>query len=79
MSRPRHPDSYYEDIKRKFAEERDLRLAYRPEGTQQFTSEFDGELAKYGDRSVQRTRRAARSDLATRSKCCSSAADFRRC
>jgi cation diffusion facilitator CzcD-associated flavoprotein CzcO len=48
MSRPRHPDSYYDDIKRKFAEERDLRLSYRPEGTQQFTSEFDGELAKYG-------------------------------
>src|SRR5262245_65374703 len=47
MSRPRHPDSYYEEIKRKFAEERDLRLAYRPEGTQQFTSEFEGNLAKY--------------------------------
>ena len=48
MSRPRHPDSYYDEIKRKFAEERDLRLAYRPEGTQQFTSDFDGERAKYG-------------------------------
>ena len=47
MSRPRHPDSYYEEIKRKFAEERDLRLAYRPEGTQQFTSEFAGDLARY--------------------------------
>src|SRR5882672_12718081 len=47
MSRPRHPDSYYDEIKKKFAEERDLRLAYRPEGTHQFTSEFAGDLAKY--------------------------------
>ncbi|MEZ5598042.1 MAG: hypothetical protein R3E84_16905 [Pseudomonadales bacterium] len=43
----RASDSYYESIKQKFAEERDLRLAYRPEGTSQFTSELDGELAKY--------------------------------
>ena len=43
------PQSYYDDIKEKFAEERDLRLNYRPEGTSQFTSEFDGELAHYAD------------------------------
>ena len=42
MSRTRHPDGYYDAIKQKFAQERDLRLAYRPEGTQQFTSEFVG-------------------------------------
>ena len=30
-----------------FGEERDLRLAYRPEGTQQFTSELEGALAHY--------------------------------
>ena len=47
MPRTSHPDTYYDAIKRKFAEERDLRLAYRPEGTQQFTSDFSGELAKY--------------------------------
>jgi cation diffusion facilitator CzcD-associated flavoprotein CzcO len=41
------PQSYYEDIKAKFAEERDLRLSYRPEGTQQYISDFSGELAKY--------------------------------
>jgi cation diffusion facilitator CzcD-associated flavoprotein CzcO len=41
------PQSYYEDIKRKFAEERDLRLAYRPEGTNQFISDLTGELEKY--------------------------------
>ena len=47
MPREPKPQSYYDEIKSKFAEERDLRLAYRPEGTQQFTSELDGELAKY--------------------------------
>ena len=47
MPREPKPQSYYDDIKQKFAEERDLRLGYRPEGTEQFTSELDGELAKY--------------------------------
>ena len=47
MPREKKPQSYYDDIKKKFAEERDLRLSYRPEGTQQFTSEFTGALAKY--------------------------------
>jgi cation diffusion facilitator CzcD-associated flavoprotein CzcO len=41
------PQEYYEVIKRKFAEERDLRLSYRPEGTKQYTSELTGALAKY--------------------------------
>ena len=39
--------AFYAAIKRRFAEERDLRLAYRPEGTAQFTSDFTGALAKY--------------------------------
>jgi len=47
MPREPKPQSYYDEIKSKFAEERDLRLSYRPEGTQQFTSELEGELAKY--------------------------------
>lgn len=47
MPRERKPQAYYDDIKRKFAEERDLRLGFRPEGTQQFTSELEGSLAKY--------------------------------
>ena len=47
MARPDRPQSYYDEIKQKFAEERDLRLAYRPEGTTQFTSELTGELEKY--------------------------------
>jgi cation diffusion facilitator CzcD-associated flavoprotein CzcO len=47
MPRPVRDDAYYEAIKRRFAEERDLRLAYRPEGTQQYTSELQGALARY--------------------------------
>ena len=47
MAKPKRPQSYYDDIKEKFAEERDLRLAYRPEGTNQFTSDLSGELEKY--------------------------------
>ena len=42
-----HPQEYYDAIKQKFAEERDLRLNYRPEGTSQFTSDLTGSLAKY--------------------------------
>ena len=41
------PQEYYDHIKAKFAEERDLRLGYRPEGTRQFTSELNGGLASY--------------------------------
>ncbi len=39
--------AYYDEIKEKFAQERDLRLKYRPEGTAQFTSEFSGVLSRY--------------------------------
>src|SRR5262252_10504490 len=41
------PQQYYERIKQKFAEERDLRLKYRPEGTAQYTSDLTGMFAKY--------------------------------
>ncbi len=37
----------YEAIKQKFADARDVRLKYRPEGTAQYTSDLTGELAKY--------------------------------
>ncbi len=47
MSKNTKPDSYYEEIKRKFAEERELRLSHMPEGTAQFTSDLSGELGKY--------------------------------
>ena len=43
----RKPQEYSEAIKAKFAEERDLRLGYRPEGTAQFTSDLTGPLARY--------------------------------
>ncbi|NOX50879.1 MAG: NAD(P)/FAD-dependent oxidoreductase [Gammaproteobacteria bacterium] len=47
MAKQQKPQSYYDDIKEKFAEERDIRLAYRPQGTSQYTSELTGELGKY--------------------------------
>ncbi len=47
LAKPRKPQEYYEAIKKKFAEERDLRLGYRPEGTAQYTSDLTGALAKY--------------------------------
>ncbi len=43
----KNTQAYYDEIKKKFAEERDLRLKYRPNGTAQFTSDFTGALAKY--------------------------------
>ena len=43
----RRPQEYYDEVKQKFAEERDLRLDYRPEGTDQFTSELTGSLERY--------------------------------
>ncbi len=47
LLKPKKPQSYYEAIKQKFAEERDLRLDYRPEGTQQYTSDLTGSFARY--------------------------------
>ena len=44
---PRQSQDYYDDIKQKFAKERDLRINYRPEGTEQYISELDGDLARY--------------------------------
>jgi cation diffusion facilitator CzcD-associated flavoprotein CzcO len=42
-----HPPEYYEQIKQRFAEARDLRLSYRPEGRNQFVTELEGDLARY--------------------------------
>ena len=47
MPKEQKAQSYYDDIKQKFADERDLRLNYRPEGTEQFTSDLSGNLAHY--------------------------------
>src|SRR5579863_5860706 len=46
-ARPTRPQEFYDNIKRKFAEERDLRLNYRPQGTAQYTSDLTGDLARY--------------------------------
>ena len=50
----KHSQEYYDAIKKKFAEERDLRLNYRPEGTGQFNSNFDGDLAHFGEDTYNR-------------------------
>ena len=43
----RRSQEYYDRIKEKFSDERDLRLDFRPQGTEQFTSELTGALGKY--------------------------------
>ena len=47
LSKPKKSQAYYDTIKQKFAEERDLRLHYRPEGTQQYTSDLTGSFSRY--------------------------------
>lgn len=44
---PQHSQDYYDEIKEKFKQERDIRVEYRPEGTAQYTSELIGDLEKY--------------------------------
>src|SRR5216684_2557641 len=46
-ARPTRSQDLYDSVKRKFAEERDLRLKYRPQGLSQYTYELTGVLAKY--------------------------------
>lgn len=41
------PQEYYDNIKQRFAEERDIRLHYRPEGRDQYIYDLEGDLAKY--------------------------------
>ena len=45
--RTQRPPEYYSAIKQRFAEERDLRLSYRPEGTAQFITDLSGDLSHY--------------------------------
>ena len=40
MAKVQKDQQYYDQIKEKFAVERDLRLGYRPQGTDQYTSDF---------------------------------------
>ncbi|MEM7273613.1 MAG: NAD(P)/FAD-dependent oxidoreductase [Actinomycetota bacterium] len=44
--RPPRPQSYYDEIKARYAEERELRLGYRPPGTEQYLA-AEGSLADY--------------------------------
>jgi cyclohexanone monooxygenase len=46
-AKPTHSQAFYDSAKRKFAEERDLRLKYRPNGLSLYTYDLTGELAKY--------------------------------
>src|SRR5580692_9044823 len=46
-AKPTRPQEFYDSVKKRFAEERDLRLSYRPEGTAQYTSDLSGELSRY--------------------------------
>jgi cation diffusion facilitator CzcD-associated flavoprotein CzcO len=46
-AKPTRPQEFYDSVKRKFAEERDLRLNYRPNGLSQYTYDLTGDLAKY--------------------------------
>ncbi len=63
------PQAYYEGIKQKFAEARDLRLKYRPQGTTQYTSDLTGALAELRDRPARRRRSRRASRSPTRSRC----------
>jgi cyclohexanone monooxygenase len=46
-AKPTHSQEFYDRVKAKYAEERDLRLKYRPNGLSQYTSELTGELSQY--------------------------------
>ena len=70
MPRPKRPQQYYDQIKDKFREERNLRLGYRPPGTNQYTSEFSGDLAKYAVDPYARKMFQKESLLAMRSRSC---------
>src|SRR4051794_10629509 len=45
--REERPQEYYDEIKARFAAERDLRLEYRPPGTTMYTSELPADFANY--------------------------------
>src|SRR5215471_6135056 len=46
-AKPTRSQEFYDSVKRKYAEERDLRLKYRPHGLSEYTYELTGGLAKY--------------------------------
>ncbi len=46
-SKSEKPQEYYDAIKQRFAEERDLRVKYKPSGTNEYIYELEGDLARY--------------------------------
>jgi len=46
-ARPTRTQEFYDRVKQKYSEERDIRLRYRPDGTRQYISDLTGELARY--------------------------------
>ena len=46
-ARPTRSQEFYDRVKQKYSEERDIRLRYRPDGTRQYISDLTGELARY--------------------------------
>ena len=46
-SGPERDETFYDRVRERFAEERDLRLSYRPEGRDQYITDLQGDLAKY--------------------------------
>ena len=46
-ARPTRNQEFYDSVKVKYAEERDIRLRYRPDGTKQYINDLIGDLAKY--------------------------------
>ena len=47
MDAPTATQDDYDGVKARFAEARDIRLKYHPQGTSQYTSDLTGDLAKY--------------------------------
>lgn len=47
LSEETHPQEYYDAIKQRFAEERDLRINYRPEGSGNYLTDPTGLLGKF--------------------------------
>ena len=76
LSKPKKPQSYYDAIKQKFTEERDLRLDYRPEGTSQYTSDLTGSFARYETDPYGGERSSRVHPSTIRSSACSSAVGF---
>jgi cation diffusion facilitator CzcD-associated flavoprotein CzcO len=60
---------FYDEIKAKFAEARDLRLKYRPQGTAQYTSDFSGALEKYAVDPYDEAGRADRAPITDTVEC----------